>query len=103
MEEPTLKSSVKGSDFSRGVEIRTGILLLLFAAVVVPGWAQAQQPLRSPEVQPDCRVTFRFRAPNAKEVYLDRAGAQRQPMQKDEQGVWSITTAPLEPDYYSYT
>ena len=25
------------------------------------------------------------------------------PMQKDEQGVWSVTTEPLEPDYYGYS
>lgn len=24
------------------------------------------------------------------------------PMQKDDQGVWTITTEPLDPDYYDY-
>jgi len=79
-----------------------GSLLLLLTALV-PAWPQTPPPLRSPEVQPDSRVTFRFRAPNAKEVLLARAGAPRLPMQKDEQGVWSITTDPLEPDLYPYT
>jgi enterochelin esterase family protein len=51
----------------------------------------------------DGRVTFRFRAPNAKEVFLAREGAQRLPMQKDEQGVWSVTTDTLEPDLYGYS
>lgn len=65
--------------------------------------ARAQQALQSPEVQPDHRVSFRFRAPNAREVLLAREGAPRLPMQKDAQGVWSVTTDPLEPDYYGYS
>jgi len=65
--------------------------------------ARAQQVVQSPEVLPDHRVTFRFRAPNAKEVLLAREGAARQPMLKDEAGVWSVTTGPLEPDYYGYS
>jgi enterochelin esterase-like enzyme len=57
----------------------------------------------SPEVQSDNRVTFRFRAPNAKEVGLSLEGAPKDlAMQKDEQGVWSVTTEPLEPDFYGY-
>jgi enterochelin esterase family protein len=87
-------------------------LLLLF----VGGLAAAQRnkpaqappppqppPLVSPEVHPDGSVTFRFRAPNAREVKLALEGAEPVPMQKDEQGVWSVTTAPLAPDYYEYS
>jgi len=82
--------------------------LLFLAASVVLGWAESPQrtslppPLISPEVHPDNRVTFRFRAPNAKEVLLVRDGAEPAPMQQDEQGVWTITTDPLEPDFYGY-
>ena len=81
-------------------------ILLLFASALL---AQAPQrtppppPLISPEVHTDHRVTFRFRAPNAKAVMLDLEGAQPVPMQKDEEGVWSITTDPLEPDFYGYS
>jgi enterochelin esterase family protein len=83
--------------------------LLFFAASVVLTWAQAPQrtqsppPLISPQVHSDNRVTFRFRAPHAQEVLFARDGAEPVPMQKDEQGVWSITTDPLEPDFYSYS
>src|ERR1700724_1212694 len=57
----------------------------------------------SPEVRSDDRVTFRFRAPNAKEVALSLEGASKDlAMQKDEQGVWSVTTEPLTPDFYGY-
>jgi enterochelin esterase family protein len=58
--------------------------------------------LVSPEVHADGSVTFRFRAPNAVELKLVRDGAGPVAMQKDEQGVWSVTTAPLAPDYYGY-
>src|SRR6185369_8376666 len=59
-------------------------------------------PLVSPEVRPDNRVTFRFRAPSAKEVSLDRESAAKLAMEKGGQGVWSVTTAPLDPDIYGY-
>ena len=61
-------------------------------------------PVKSPEVHSDNRVTFRFRAPNAKEVALSLEGAPKDvPMQKDDQGVWSVTTEPLAPDFYGYS
>ena len=59
--------------------------------------------LVTPEVHPDNTVTFRFRAPNAQEVKFGREGTDPVPMQKDDQGVWSVTTAPLPPDYYGYS
>jgi enterochelin esterase family protein len=49
-------------------------------------------------------VTLRFRAPNAKDVAVEIAGVEKPlPMQKDDQGVWSVTTDPLTPDFYGYT
>jgi enterochelin esterase family protein len=56
----------------------------------------------SPEVHPDGRVTFRFRAAGAKEVLLELEGAKSAPMKKDAQGVWTFTTEPLSPDFYGY-
>lgn len=77
--------------------------LLVAASAAMFAQPQQQRPLVSPEVHPDNTVTFRFREPNAKEVLLAREGAQRQPMQKDDEGVWTITTEPLQPDYYGYS
>jgi enterochelin esterase family protein len=58
----------------------------------------------SPQVQSDNRVIFRFRAPNAQKVELQLEGLTAHlPMQKDDSGVWSITSDPLEPDYYGYS
>jgi enterochelin esterase-like enzyme len=60
-------------------------------------------PVISPEVHSDNRVTFRFRAHNAKQVELSLEGAPNPfPMQKDDEGIWSITTDPLQPDFYGY-
>jgi enterochelin esterase family protein len=60
-------------------------------------------PPRSPEVAADRRATFRLRAPRAEEVLVAREGAPRLPMAKDADGVWSVTTEPLEPDVYGYS
>ncbi len=59
-------------------------------------------PVKSPEIAADGRVTFRLRAPNAKEVAVSMGGKQL-PMQKDEQGVWSFTSEPMAPDIYTYS
>lgn len=65
----------------------------------------AQQPrIVSPEVRSDNGVIFRFSAPNAQTVELQLEGyTSHLPMQKDGIGVWSVTTDPLEPDYYGYS
>src|SRR5437899_74185 len=70
----------------------------------VAGFAQTPPaPMVSPEVHSDNRVTFRFRAPNAKEVTLSLEGAPKDfTAQKDDAGVWSVTTEPLTPDFYGY-
>ena len=86
---------------------RTLSLLLLFYVFGFASAAFAQTtpvPVVSPEVLPDNRVTFRFRAPNVKEVALSLEGASKDlTMQKDEQGVWSVTSEPLTPDFYGYS
>ena len=83
-----------------GSVIRSVALLCAGSLAVL---SQPAQGPRSPEVHSDKRVTFRFQAPNAKEVLLSREGAANVPMQKNEQGVWELTTAALEPDLYGYT
>lgn len=63
----------------------------------MPAW------LNTPEVHADNTVTFRFHAPNAQEVKLEREGTEPVAMEKDDKGVWTVTTAALEPDYYGYS
>lgn len=69
-----------------------------------PAPAPRPEPERivSPEVHPDGSVTFRFAAPNAIDVKLDREGADPVSMHKDDSGVWKVTTAPITPDFYGY-
>ena len=59
----------------------------------------------SPEVYPDRTVTFRLRAPQARDVELVGEilqGKTPQPMIKDDQGVWSVTLGPLPPEIWIY-
>jgi len=65
--------------------------------------------ITSPEINADNSVTFRFLAPDAKEVRISgewmpaqgyTPGSEK--MTKDEKGIWSYTTAPLASDLYSY-
>jgi enterochelin esterase family protein len=92
------------------------VALLLLAGVASPS-TQAQPPrreptpndtLKSPEVAPDHKVTFRIYAPKASEVSLSgdwmaQGLGTGGKLTKDEKGVWSITVGPLVPDFYSYT
>lgn len=61
-------------------------------------------PVVSPEVHSDGRVVFRLRAPNAQHVTVSIEGSPEPlPMQKDDQGVWSVTSDPQAPDFYGYS
>ena len=62
-----------------------------------------RQGFISPEVHTDRTVTFRFLAPNAKEVKLSTQFISgQQLMTKNDTGIWSITLGPVEPDIYPY-
>jgi enterochelin esterase family protein len=95
------------------MKLRTA--LLVFAAALTTASAQnpaapaaAPRPgrgapaIKSPEVSADGKVTFRLRAPKATEVAVTGLGP-RLPMEKNEQGVWSVTTDTLKPDIYTYS
>ena len=81
------------------------LAILIWAVATTTALGQTPPPpLVSPDVHADRTVTFRFRAPNDKEVAVSVEGMGKPlPMQKDDQGVWSVTTEPLAPDYYGYT
>jgi len=79
------------------------LFLIILAA---PLLAQQQQPpvVHSPEVESDGRIIFRLFAPNAHQVSVSIEGqAAPFPMQKDEQGVWSVKSPALVPDIYGYS
>jgi enterochelin esterase-like enzyme len=80
---------------------RTGGCALLF--FIACFGQQPPQPVRSPEIDPAGRITFRLFAPKASQVLL-RADflKERQPLTRDEKGLWSVTLGPVEPDIYTY-
>ena len=65
------------------------------------GWRQPNTT--SPEVHADNRVTFRYLAPDAKNVKLSgQFATQPFDMVKNGEGVWTVTVGPIEPDMYPY-
>ena len=66
-----------------------------------PGGGPRAPLVVSPEVLPDRRVTFRFYAPQAREVgvFFEFNG---QAMMKRADGVWETTLGPIEPGSYRY-
>jgi enterochelin esterase-like enzyme len=66
--------------------------------------AGRQGPIRSPEVLPDRRVTFRLQAPRAAEVVLmGQWPGGRSAMAKDPEGIWGATVGPIEPGVWEYS
>lgn len=67
-------------------------------------------PLNSPEVHDDHTVTFRLKAPKAQEVKLAGGalltglgkGNEHVPFIKGDDGIWTLTVGPLNPDMYAY-
>ena len=67
-----------------------------------------QRPrVKSPVVNADGTVTFNFYDPTAQRVSVNgdfrEVGSQRLEMTKQDNGVWTVTTAPLNPELYSYS
>lgn len=79
--------------------------LLCSLTLALVAWAQQPNPpVVSPEVHADGSVTFRLRSPYAQKVTVGLEGLKDPlPMQKDEQGVWSVKTDILAPDLYGYS
>lgn len=63
----------------------------------------------SPDVHDDHTITFRLKAPDAKQVMLTGGplllalkAKDPIPFQKDNDGLWSVTVGPVKPDIYVY-
>lgn len=76
---------------------------LLFALTLLPLTMVAADPVVSPEIHPDGRVTLRFVAPGAQAVAVQGLAKDPQAMSRGAEGVWSLTLGPLKPELYSYT
>ncbi|MEW4570042.1 alpha/beta hydrolase-fold protein [Tautonia sp. JC769] len=90
----------------------TGLLHLLLATAPfqdeAPGPADAVpapsniRGAQFPRIHPDLRVTFRIRAPEARQVVFGFFDDQRYPAEKDDEGVWTATTGPQVPGFHYY-
>ncbi|WP_163326247.1 esterase [Draconibacterium mangrovi] len=98
----------------------TFLFVLFLATLAIDTIAQQNlfggQDIESAIVNQDNTVTFRFIAPNAKEVSVagdfvskvednpigGMVGTGLAPMTKDQDGTWTLTTEPLASELYSY-
>lgn len=92
-------------------QILTTIMIMIFPASILLAQQAlfGGQAIVSPEVSDNQTVTFRFMAPDAKEVKLSGDWMPAEgwtpgsvTMKKDEKGLWTYTTEKLESDLYSY-
>ena len=86
-------------------EKRLSIALFALLCCAV-AYAQAPSSLNVegkeyPKVNPDRSVTFQFRAPSANAVSV--SVGKDYPMEKDEHGLWSVTTDPLVEGFHYYS
>ena len=84
---------------------RFSLFLILLSAPLLM-WAQHPSDYNKsgssfPQINADNSVTLSIRAPQAKAITVDLGG--RYPMTKDENGVWTATTAPLVPGFHYYS
>ena len=74
----------------------TASILLSFAVI------SKAQTMSSTICHEDGTVTFQYQNDKAKEVLVDVQFAGRKPMQRDVNGLWSVTLGPAAPDIYPY-
>ena len=67
-----------------------------------PRRAPRPAPLVSPDLLPGGGVAFRLKAPQAKEVKVVGQFGPDTPLQKDDQGVWSVTLPSVPPGVHEY-
>jgi enterochelin esterase-like enzyme len=82
----------------------------VYVAITLASAAWSQTPpqnVKSPEISANGRITFRLWAPHAQKVSIPHLTAFASTgtmleLSKDDQGIWSLTTSPMEPDIYPY-
>ncbi len=86
------------------------LLLLAAPSLHAQGRGPRGPQVVSPEVSADRSITFRILAPKAEAVRLGSSGdiagigfGQAKAMDKDTNGVWTVTVGPLPPGAYRYS
>lgn len=54
-----------------------------------------------PRILPNNRIVFQIKAPEAKHVQVNLPQGHYE-LQKDDEGIWSVTTPPIEPGFHYY-
>ena len=78
------------------------LFLVITSSAVAQAAAQTGPAIVSPAVSKDGRVTFRLQAPKASSVTVSGDFGANTQMKKSEDGIWSVTVGPLEPEEYVY-
>lgn len=78
--------------------VRLSFLCCVLFMTVPESYAQQ---FHSPKVHSDRSVTFRLKAPKAKEVKLSLGG--KFDMKKTDKGIWELRIAPMKAGLYEYT
>ena len=88
--------------------MKRGIFTTIVAIIATITTLSAQQnlwqkePLKSPEINADMSVTVRLYAPNAESVILVGDFVDNATMERNAEGVWEYTSAPLASELYCY-
>ncbi len=82
-----------------------GLLSLLSASSdAAEKTSKRPKPIVSPTIHPDGKVTFRVKAPGAKDVSVSGEMMQgKVAMTKDDDGIWSVTLDAIDPGLYGYS
>ncbi len=95
--------------------MRHKLLFIVLLTLLTGGFCPAQSPqdandLKSastnvpgqeyPRIDSELRATFRINAPDVQKLQVDLG--KRYDMVKDDKGVWTVTTDPLEPGFHYY-
>ncbi|MET0636881.1 MAG: alpha/beta hydrolase-fold protein [Chitinophagaceae bacterium] len=97
---------IKNNAHMNYVNNKWPLMTAIMLAITISSPAQPPRgPLVvSPVVLPDRKVTFRYLAPQAKQVSLNAQFDKGSlPMVRDSAGIWSVTTSPVKPDIYPYS
>ena len=92
--------------------MKKSLVLIVLTVTSLLTFAQPPRPAPTPNdtlkpvsVSADNALTFRVYAPNASSVTISgdfKNGYPAVAMNRESNGVWSYTTAPMQPDLYSY-
>lgn len=98
----TVTSRMFERSIAAALAIALTTLTVATASAQEVGARRTGAAVKSPEVAADRRVTFRLLAPDAKAVAVSGDFGPDAPMRKGDDGIWTATLGPLDPEMYVY-